>query len=153
MTDATTRFTEAANALGFPVDVRTMDRSTHTAIDAANAVGCEVGAIVKSLVFVADGQPLLILASGPNRVDTGLLGELFGVSISMADARRVKETTGYSIGGVPPFGHPERLRTIIDADLLRYEVVWAAAGSATTVFSIEPDSLIELTAGEISAVS
>lgn len=153
MTKATTRFTEAASALGFPVEVRTMDESTHTAVEAAHAVGCEVGAIVKSLVFLADGEPLLILASGPNRVDTGVLGRLFGVEITMADARRVKEATGYSIGGVPPFGHRERLRTIIDADLLRYEVVWAAAGSATAVFSIEPDSLIELTAGEVSAVS
>lgn len=153
MTDATTRFLEAANGLGFPVEVRTMDHSTHTALEAAAAVGCEVGAIVKSLVFLADGEPLLVLASGPNRVDTGLLGGLFGVEIAMADARRVKDATGYSIGGVPPFGHPEHLRTIIDADLLRYEVVWAAAGSATAVFSIEPDSLIELTAGEITNVS
>lgn len=153
MTGAVTRFTEAANALGFPVEVRTMDQSTHTAVDAARAVGCEVGAIVKSLVFVADGEPLLVLASGPNRVDTGLLGELFGLEVTMADARRVKEATGYSIGGVPPFGHPTRLRTLIDADLLRYGVVWAAAGSSSAVFSIEPDSLIELTVGEVTPVS
>ncbi len=153
MTDAATRFTEAANGLGFPVEVLTMDQSTHTALEAAGAVGCEVGAIVKSLVFLADGEPLLVLASGPNRVDTDLLGELFSCEISKADARLVKEATGYSIGGVPPFGHPKRLRTLIDADLLRYAVVWAAAGSPTAVFSIEPDSLIELTAGEVTPVS
>ncbi len=153
MTDAVARFTEAANALGFPVEVRTMAQSTHTAVEAAAAVGCEVGAIVKSLVFVADGEPLIVLASGPNRVDTDVLGRLLGSRISMADAKSVKSATGYSIGGVPPFGHPERLRTVIDADLLRYELVWAAGGSATAVFGIEPDALIELTAGEVVPVS
>jgi prolyl-tRNA editing enzyme YbaK/EbsC (Cys-tRNA(Pro) deacylase) len=153
MADAVGRFTEAANALGFPVTVRTMDQSTHTAADAARAVGCEVGAIVKSLLFLADGAPLLVLASGPNRVDTEVLGRLLGAEVSMSDAKGVKAATGYSIGGVPPFGHVSRLRSVIDADLLRYEEVWAAAGSATAVFSIEPDALIELTAGEVAPVS
>lgn len=153
MADAIRRFTDAANALGFPVQVRTMDQSTHTATEAADAVGCEVGAIVKSLLFLADGAPLLVLASGPNRVDTEVLGRLLGAQVAMSDAKGVKAATGYSIGGVPPFGHPEPLRTVIDADLLRYEVVWAAAGSATAVFSIEPDTLIELTAGEVAPVS
>lgn len=152
MADAVQRFTAAANALGLPVEVLTMEQSTHTAADAAAAVGCEVGAIVKSLLFLADGEPLLVLVSGPNRVDTDVLGRLLGARIAMADAKGVKASTGYSIGGVPPFGHRERLRTVIDADLLRYEVVWAAAGSATAVFGIEPDALIELTAGEISPV-
>ncbi|HEU4849301.1 MAG TPA: YbaK/EbsC family protein [Terrimesophilobacter sp.] len=147
------KFIAAANDLGFPVVVRTMDQSTHTATEAAAAVGCEVGAIVKSLLFLADGAPLLVLASGPNRVDTEILGRLLGARVAMSDARGVKAATGYSIGGVPPFGHPEPLRTVIDADLLRYEVVWAAAGSATAVFSIEPDTLIELTAGEVAPVS
>lgn len=150
---AVERFTAAARALGLPVVVRTMGQSTHTAVEAAGAVGCEVGAIVKSLLFLADGAPLLVLASGPNRVDTAVLGRLLGAQVAMSDAKGVKSATGYSIGGVPPFGHPERLRTIIDADLLRYEVVWAAAGSATAVFSIEPDALIEFTAGEVAPVS
>ncbi|GAA3744974.1 YbaK/EbsC family protein [Leifsonia bigeumensis] len=150
---AVEKFIAAANDLGFPVVVRTMDQSTHTATEAAAAVGCEVGAIVKSLLFLADGAPLLVLASGPNRVDTEILGRLLGARVAMSDARGVKAATGYSIGGVPPFGHPEPLRTVIDADLLRYEVVWAAAGSATAVFSIEPDTLIELTAGEVAPVS
>ena len=87
--------------------------------EAAHAVGCEVGAIVKSLVFLADGEPLIALVSGPNRVDTALLGRELAAEVTMSDARKVKEATGYSIGGVPPFGHSSKLRTVIDADLLR----------------------------------
>ncbi len=153
MADAVTRFTQAAMDLGYPVAVRTMDQSTHTALEAANAVGCEVGAIVKSLVFEADGAPLLVLTSGPNRVDTKLLGENLGLKIAKADADMVKQVSGFSIGGVPPFGHKSRLRTIVDADLLRFETVWAAAGAATSVFEISPDELIELSGGEVAQVS
>jgi prolyl-tRNA editing enzyme YbaK/EbsC (Cys-tRNA(Pro) deacylase) len=153
MTDAVDRFTEAAAALGFAVEVVTMDRSTHTAAEAAEAIGCEVGAIVKSLVQLGDGEPMIVLASGSNRVDTALLGRDLGLELAMSDARTVKDATGYSIGGVPPFGHARALRTVIDAELLRYDRVWAAAGSATSVFGIDPDSLIELTAGEVANVS
>jgi prolyl-tRNA editing enzyme YbaK/EbsC (Cys-tRNA(Pro) deacylase) len=153
MTDAVDRFTEAAAALGFAVEVVTMDRSTHTAAEAAEAIGCEVGAIVKSLVLLGDGEPMIVLASGSNRVDTALLGRDLGLELAMSDARTVKDATGYSIGGVPPIGHAQALRTVIDAELLRYDRVWAAAGSATSVFGIDPDSLIELTAGEVANVS
>lgn len=153
MSDAVQRFLDAAALLDFTTDVHTMDQSTHTAQQAAAAVGCDVGAIVKSLVFLADDQPILVLASGPNRVDTERLGGELGVVITKADARRVKEATGYSIGGVPPFGHPEPLRTIIDPDLLRFDSLWAAAGSATAVFCVDPDSLIALTRGEVVFVS
>ncbi|MBX3103900.1 MAG: YbaK/EbsC family protein [Cryobacterium sp.] len=152
MADAVTRFIEAAEALGFPVVVKNMDQSTHTALEAANAVGCEVGAIVKSLIFEADGSPILILTSGPNRVDTALLGQELGVKLGKADANAVKEVTGFSIGGVPPFGHKSRLKTVIDSDLLRYEKVWAAAGAATSVFEISPDDLIELSQGVVARV-
>lgn len=152
MAKGVTRFTAAAEALGFTPEIRTMDQSTHTAQEAAAAVGCEVGAIVKSLLFLADGEPLLVLASGPTRVDSGLVGERLGVQVTMADARLVKEVTGYSIGGVPPFGHPERLRTIVDVGLLRFETVWAAAGSGTAVFGVAPERLVELTSGEVGAV-
>jgi prolyl-tRNA editing enzyme YbaK/EbsC (Cys-tRNA(Pro) deacylase) len=153
MADAVARFTTAAQELGFTAEVVTMVDSTHTAVEAANAVGCEVGAIVKSLVLLADGVPFIALVSGPNRVDTELLTRELGVQVTMSDAKSVKEATGYSIGGVPPFGHVSRLRTIVDADLLRYERVWAAAGAATSVFSIDPDSLLELTAGEVTNVN
>lgn len=153
MAKAVNRFLDAAGELGFTPDVRTMEESTHTAQEAATAVGCDVGAIVKSLVFLADGEPLLVLVSGPNRVSTDRLGKELGVAITMSDAKRVKEATGYSIGGVPPFGHTTALRTVVDADLLSYDELWAAAGSATAVFPIGPDALIELARGEVAVVS
>lgn len=153
MSDAVQRFREASAALGFHPDVKTMEKSTHTAQEAAEAVGCDVGAIVKSLVFLADEEALLVLVSGPNRVDTASLGAELGAVISKADADRVKRATGYSIGGVPPFGHPSRLRTVIDPDLLSHDELWAAAGSATAVFPVDPDALVELTAGEVVFVS
>ncbi|MBX3099757.1 MAG: YbaK/EbsC family protein [Salinibacterium sp.] len=138
---------------GITIEPREMDESTHTAQQAADALGCGVEAIVKSLLFEADGQPLLVLASGPNRVDVSLLAELLGVPVTKADAKRVKIVTGSSIGGVPPLGHPDALRTIIDETLLELPIVWAAAASATSVFSIEPHRLAELTDATVARVS
>ena len=146
------RFLTRLEQLGVELDVREMDSSTHTAADAAAAVGVTVGQIVKSLVFMADGEPLLVLVSGPNRVDTAALGKRLGTAVTMADAKRVRELSGFSIGGVPPFGHPTQLRTVVDPDLLGYDEVWAAAGSATTVFGIAPSRLLELTRGEVFPV-
>ncbi len=153
MSAAVQRFLEASAALGFIPDVRTMEKSTHTAEEAAAAVGCNVGAIVKSLIFLADEEPLLVLVSGPNRVNTQALGQELGANITKSDAKRVKEATGYSIGGVPPFGHSAPMRTVIDPDLLSHGELWAAAGSATAVFPISPDSLVELTKGDVVFVS
>ncbi|MEO7350240.1 MAG: YbaK/EbsC family protein [Terrimesophilobacter sp.] len=153
MNEAVERFREAAAAMGFTADVSVMENSTHTAAEAAIAVGCDVGAIVKSLVFLADDEPLLVLVSGPNRVDTHKLGEELGAVITKSDAKRVKEATGFSIGGVPPFGHSSQLRTVIDPQLLGYDELWAAAGTATAVFPISPDALIELSRGEVVFVS
>lgn len=153
MASAIDRFLDAAALVGFTPDVRTMDQSTHTAQDAAAAVGCNIGAIVKSLIFLADDIPLLVLVSGPNRVDTQKLGAELGVTITKSDAAGVKASTGYSIGGVPPFGHSVPLRTLIDRDLLRHEELWAAAGSGTAVFPIAPQALETLTHGEIVAVN
>lgn len=151
---AVATFIERTAALGIEVAIREMDDSTHTAVEAAEALGTTVAAIVKSLLFRVDGtEPLLVLASGPNRVDTRLLTELVGGDVAMADAKSVKAVTGYSIGGVPPLGHPTALRTIIDEDLLVLPVVWAAAGSATAVFPIEPLRLLELTGATIARVS
>ena len=138
---------------GIPIEPREMDASTHTAQQAADALGCGVAAIVKSLLFEADGEPLLVLASGPNRVDTALLGALLGTPVTMADAKRVKAVTGSSIGGVPPLGHPEPLPTIMDETLLALPVVWAAAASATTVFPIDPQRLADLTDATVARVS
>lgn len=153
MADAVKRFLDSVAERGIQLGVRTMDQSTHTAADAAAAIGCSVGAIVKSLLFLVGDEPLLVLASGTNRVDTAALGARLGSTVTMADAKRVKAATGYSIGGVPPFGHPASLRTVMDQDLLGYPEVWAAAGSATTVFGMDPERLAELTDGEVMAVS
>jgi prolyl-tRNA editing enzyme YbaK/EbsC (Cys-tRNA(Pro) deacylase) len=136
------RFLDATAGLDIPVTE--MADSTHTAQEAADAVGAPVAAIVKSLVFLADGDPLLLLVSGPNRVDTDEVGRRLSVTITKADASTVKKTTGYSIGGVPPFGHPTPLRTFIDEDLLVLDQVWAAAGSPQAVFPISPGKLHEL---------
>jgi Cys-tRNA(Pro) deacylase len=150
---AVSTFLQRMADLGVDVDVREMDDTTHTAIEAANALGTTVAAIVKSLLFRIDGdEPLLVLASGPNRVDTGLLAEIVGGQVAMADAKSVKLVTGYSIGGVPPVGHPQALRTIIDRDLLELPVVWAAAGSSTAVFGIEPHRLVDLTNATVARV-
>lgn len=153
MANAVQRFLDSVAERGIELEVLTMDQSTHTAADAAAAIGCSVGAIVKSLLFLAGDEPLLVLASGPNRVDTATIGARIGSTVSMADAKRVKTATGYSIGGVPPFGHPTALRTIIDEDLLAFPEVWAAAGSGTTVFGMVPARLVELTSGEVMPVS
>jgi prolyl-tRNA editing enzyme YbaK/EbsC (Cys-tRNA(Pro) deacylase) len=149
---AVERFLASVAALGLEPEVREFDESTHTAAEAAAAIGCDVAAIVKSLVFEADGAPLLVLASGPNRVDTAAVGARLGLAIGKADAVAVKRATGYSIGAVPPLGHPSPLRTIFDETLQRLPVVWAAAGSATAVFAIQPAELARLTNAEIAPI-
>lgn len=143
---------------GIEIQPRQMDDSTHTAQQAADALGCGVEAIVKSLLFLAAPEagaeePILVLASGPNRVDTTLIGEIIGSTVVMADAKTVKKVTGSSIGGVPPLGHPTALRTIMDETLLDLPVVWAAAASANSVFSILPARLAELTKATVARVS
>lgn len=146
------RFRAAVAPLGLDPQVREFDESTHTAAQAAAAIGCDVVAIVKSLVFTADGAPLLALVSGPNRVDTAALGSRLGSSIGKADAALVKSATGYSIGGVPPLGFPAPIRTVMDETLLRLDVVWAAAGTATSVFPIAPAELARLASAEVAPV-
>lgn len=145
-------FLTRADELGFDVTVTEMSESTHTAAEAAVAVGCPVAAIVKSLLFTADGEPLLLLVSGPNRVDLDHVSAELGATVAMADAKSVKTITGYSIGGVPPFGHTSPIRTVIDADLLALPEVWAAAGSARAVFPIAPQRLVELTSATVASV-
>lgn len=127
--------------------------STHTAQEAADAVGAPVGAIVKSLVFIADEKPLLVLVSGPNRVNSEALGARLGRVLHKADAEAVKSATGFSIGGVPPFGHPHPIETVMDEDFLALEEVWAAAGSATAVFALSPQRLQELSHARVLPVT
>lgn len=126
------------------VTVKTFPGGTRTAGDAARAVGCEVGQIVKSLVFNAAGRPVVALVSGANRVDERRLGAIAGEPVRKADAESARTATGYSIGGVPPFAHVTNVPVYMDRDLLGYEVVWAAAGRPDSVFEIEPERLREL---------
>lgn len=150
MSKARERFLEAARVLGHPVEVRTFPEGTKTARDAARAIGCEVGQIVKSLVFVADGRPLLALTSGANRVDTARLAALAGAGEARrADPEEARAATGFAVGGTPPFGHPEPVRTFMDRDLLAHEEVWAAAGTPDSVFRTTPEELRRTARAEV----
>ena len=131
------------------VDARVLPDSARTAPEAAAAVGTEVGAIVKSLVFRCGDEAVLALVSGANRADEGRLEQEFGAPVARADADFARAATGFSIGGVPPLGHPRPLRTLVDEDLLRYEVVWAAAGTPHAVFPIAPADLAALAGGRV----
>ena len=140
------RLVDAAARRGVALEIRFFDRSTHTAAEAAAAVGAEVGQIVKSLVFVSDGplgtRPCLVLASGANTVDVTLLANaLTEPGMRRATADEARQMTGYAIGGIPPFGHPQPIRTVMDPDLGRFEMLWAAAGTANAVFPIPPATL------------
>jgi len=124
--------------------------STRTAHEAARAVGTSVAQIVKSLVFLADERPVLVLASGANRVDVAKLGRLAGASrVEKATAGITRDATGFSIGGVPPLGHSARLPVYIDRALLSHPVVYAAAGTPNAVFAITPDDLLRVTSGTV----
>ena len=141
------RVLDAAARKGVTLDVTVFDQSTHTAQDAADALGTEIGQIVKSLVFVAPGpdgslEPVVCLVSGPNRVDPARLAAVTGErDIRRATAREADELTGFSIGGIPPFGHSRPARVVMDPDLGVFPVVWAAAGLPTAVFPVPPGTL------------
>ena len=133
---------------GYDFTVKELAASTRSANDAASAIGCEVGQIVKSLVFKCAGseQPLLVLTSGSNRVDEKKVASLVGVPITKADADFVRAHTGYAIGGVPPVAHETQLRTLVENSLMQYGTIWAAAGTPNAVFALTPEALVELTA-------
>lgn len=138
--------------LGF--ETRSFPQGTHTVADAAAAVGVEPGQIVKSLVLRREsGDGLLVAVSGPNRVDLEKVAALVGEPVAMAPAKWVREHTGFAIGGVPPGGHATPLETVIDRDLLAFDVVWAAAGSPYEVFPLAPATLVELTGGRVADVA
>ena len=137
-------------ALGLDAHVVKLAESTRTATEAASAVGCTVGQIVKSLVFRAGEGPVLVLASGTNFVDEERLSSVVGTPIKRARADFVRQHTGYSIGGVAPVGHPRPIPTIVDENLLQYNEVWAAAGGPFTVFACSPDFLATL--GKVACV-
>ena len=127
--------------------------STATAVDAAAAIGTTVGRIVKSLVFMAGDRAILVLAAGPNRVDVAKVARLVGQPIRRANADQVRQWTGYAIGGVPPIGHAAPLETLVDQDLLDYDIVWAAAGTPNTVFAIDPAELVRITGAHVADVA
>jgi len=128
--------------------------STRTAQEAANAIGCEIAHIVKSLIFCTQTthKPVLVLTSGVNRVNEKMIEKLVSEKIKKADADFTREVTGFAIGGVPPIGHAQQITTIIDCDLLQYTTLWAAAGTPYTVFSLTPSELVTITQGTVAKV-
>jgi prolyl-tRNA editing enzyme YbaK/EbsC (Cys-tRNA(Pro) deacylase) len=145
------RFEAAARSADVDVRIRRFPKGTRTAEDAARAVGCEIGQIVKSLVFVADGIPFLALTSGKNRADpTRLAGVMGAREVRTAAPDEARAATGFAIGGTPPFGHPTRLKVLVDRDLLVYQELWAAAGAPDAVFPIRPDVLLSSSGGEVA---
>lgn len=145
---------EFLTSLGLSVEVKELPQSTRTAQEAAQAIGCTVGQIAKSLVFcgVHSGKAILVVASGLNRVNEARLAELVGEPIIKADASFVRMQTGFTIGGVPPIGHSSPLETYIDQDLLQYKEIWAAAGTPQAVFKLSPEELSKIVPGKIVSI-
>ena len=140
--------------LGYTNTVVELPDSTRTAQEAADAIGCEVSQIAKSLIFRLKhtDSPLLVVASGGNRVNEKHLSNELNDPLGKADADFVRESTGFVIGGVPPIGHVDAIRTLIDEDLFHYKTIWAAAGHPKAVFELTPDQLVEMTKGQVMAI-
>jgi prolyl-tRNA editing enzyme YbaK/EbsC (Cys-tRNA(Pro) deacylase) len=149
------RVQDALTGFGLPSRIRVMPDSTRTAAAAATALGCTIGQIVKSLIFKTKEthRGVLILASGSNRVDESLIGEVLGEAIERADPDFVREQTGYAIGGVPPVGHAHAMVTLIDPDLLLYDIVYAAGGTPHAIFPIDPKELERISGGKVNRIS
>ncbi|MFD9287073.1 YbaK/EbsC family protein [Streptomyces sp. NPDC060030] len=148
--EAHPRFAEALRELGLDVEVRRFPDATRTAVEAAAAIGCGLGQIVKSLIFEADGVPVLVLMDGSSRVDLELVRDELGAGkVERARAGLVRETTGYAIGGVPPFGHRTKTRVLADRGLLGHAEVWAAAGHPHAVFRMSSTALVDLAGGTL----
>ncbi|MDO9129604.1 MAG: YbaK/EbsC family protein [Anaerolineales bacterium] len=145
---------DALCALGFDCTVIEFQESTRTSAEAAARVGCEIGQIVKSLVFrgQVSGKPVLVLTSGANRVDEARVSQYAGESIRRADADFVRAASGYAIGGVPPVGHLQPMETYLDEDLFQYNTIWAAAGTPNAVFELAPVELAKMTRAKIAVV-
>jgi prolyl-tRNA editing enzyme YbaK/EbsC (Cys-tRNA(Pro) deacylase) len=151
---AVDRVVAALAAGGVDADVRRFEQPVPTAAAAAAVLACEVGAVANSLVFDADGAPLLVLASGAHRVDTGKLAALIGAArVRRATPEFVFAATGQEVGGVAPVGHPAPLRTVVDVDLAAYPVLWAGGGDHYTMFAASYEDLLRVTAGEAAAVA
>jgi len=154
MHPATARVADAARASGLEIEIERFPQGTRTAVDAARAVGCDVAQIVKSLVFMADGAPVVALVSGANRVDPGRLASAMGGSeVRRADGDEARAATGFAIGGVPPFGHATPIAVLVDRDLMAHERLWAAAGLPDAVFAITPADLVRVSGGLVVDVA
>ena len=146
-----TKVLDAARAKGLELTTRSFPDGTKTAVDAANAIGVQVGQIVKSLIFAVDGNVVLAYVSGSNQLDERKLAAAAGgAKCARVDADTVYKVTGFPIGGVPPFGHATTLQVFIDPDLLEFDEVWAAAGTWNDVFAIEPHRLVEASGGAVT---
>ena len=145
---------DALSQSGLKLQVVELPASTRTSAEAAQAVGCQIGQIAKSLIFKTceTQRPILVIASGANRVDEFKIGARLGEPIGKADAEFVRSRTGFVIGGVPPIGHIEVIKTFIDEDLLAFEQIWAAAGTPHAVFPLKPADLVKITNGEVIQV-
>lgn len=154
LTPAAQRVQNALGEVGVECVVREMPDTTRSALDAAQAIGCQVGQIVKSLVFrgKSSGRPFLFLVSGANRVDEKKAALLLGEAVEKADADFVRQETGFSIGGVPPLGHVKTLTTLIDEDLMGYDEIWAAAGTPNAVFRLTAEELVKISRGRVARV-
>ena len=141
-------------SLGFNYTVIEHAESTRTAQEAADQAGCELGQIVKSLIFKGkdSGKPILILASGPNRVNEKRIAEYAGEPIVKPDADFVRAVTGFAIGGVPPIGHAQKMETYLDEDFLKYTTIWAAAGTPNAIFELKTEDLQKMTAGKLVSI-
>ena len=148
--DSAKRVQEFLFAKSFSFDVAELPGSTRTAQEAADSIGCTVAQIAKSLIFreMESDRPILVIASGSNRVDVAKIEKATGLKLGKADGAYVKERVGYAIGGIPPAGHSEPLETILDTDLRKYDVIWAAAGTPFAVFRLKPADLEPLTSGK-----
>ena len=149
------RVRQALQAAGLAAEIRVLAASTRSAADAAAALGCTVAEIAKSLVFRArpSDRPVLVVASGTNRVDEAAVAALAGEALAKADAAFVRERTGFAIGGVAPVGHREPPLVVIDRDLLGFAAIWAAAGTPNAVFRLTPAELVRVTGGRVAAVA
>jgi Cys-tRNA(Pro) deacylase len=142
------------NSLGYNYTVIEHAESTRTAVEAAERAGCELGQIVKTLIFKGkeSGKPIIVLTSGTNRVDEKLIREYAGEGIGKADADFVRAVTGFAIGGVPPLGHIQKIETYMDEDFLQYETVWAAAGTPNAIFELKTSDLRKMTDGKVIGI-
>ena len=146
---------KALKAYGLECQVLSMKETTRSAKDAADSLGCRVEQIVKSLVFMTKKtkKPILVVASGANRVNTKKIRDFLSEPIKMANPDFVRAKTGFAVGGVPPLGHSNPLKTFIDEDLLKYPEIWAAAGTSNTMFKLSPDDLKKITQGKVISVT